>query len=145
MTVRLDHSRGYRYLRVDGDDLPEGAEGPTYVAMHRLVAFGIGELDSPRWDGDAREVHHIDGIRSLNGSDNLRSLGPAEHGETTAAARDALSARETVGVEYTTCPSCDDGRPHERLTDGALRCVVCGHPTEGPDSGEQPDARGVEA
>jgi len=142
--IRLDHSRGYRYLRVDGDDLPTDVEGPTYVSVHRLAEFGRGRLDSPRFDSDPREVHHVDGCRSRNGPGNLRTLDPTEHGQTTAA-RDVLDARETVGVEYGTCPSCDDGRPHERLTDGALRCVVCGHPTEGPDSGEQPDARGVEA
>jgi hypothetical protein len=144
MTVRLDHSRGYRYLRVDGGDLPDDVDGPVYVAIHRLVAFGDGVLDSPRWGGDSREVHHVDGVRSLNGSGNLRPMGSVEHGETTAAAQDALSARETVGVDYATCPSCDDGRPHERLTDGFLRCVVCGHPTEVPDD-EPGERRRVEA
>lgn len=140
MTVSLDHSRGYRYLRVDGEDSPDGST--RYVSIHRLVLYAHGRLDSPLLDQDPREVHHVDGCRSRNGPSNLDPLDPADHGSTSAA-QDVLDAVETVGVEYTPCPSCSTGRPHERLADGALRCVVCRALTEDPD-GSTGDQREVE-
>jgi len=111
-----------------------------YLYLHRLTAYAHGEIDS-LWSDD--HVHHRDSDPWHNQPGNLEGLNPTEHGQTTAA-RDALDDPETVGVEYGICHSCNEGRPHERLTDGAIRCVVCGHPTEGPDSGEQPDATGAE-
>jgi len=125
--VHLDvHPKGYRLLRVETSD------GRYYVAEHRLVAFAHCGLDSPFFAEDSREVHHIDGAPESNHPANLEPLTSKEHGETTRAA-DLNGLKEAEGVEYLTCPNCDEGRPHHRLTDGTLRCVVCRHPTDGPD------------
>ena len=122
--IRLDHSRGYRYIRVDEPEVPE-EDAPVYVAVHRLVALSEGLLDGLREEQDSREVHHVDGVRSRNSESNLDGLSPGEHGSTTRAAQDAREAPHVVGVEWGMCGSCSEGRPHERHESGSRRCVVC--------------------
>jgi len=132
--VHLDvHPKGYRLLRV------ETAESRHYLAEHRLVAYATGSLDSPFFETDAREVHHIDGLPERSDPSNLEALTSEDHGQTTqVAARDPNEAKQTEGVTFEVCSECDEGRPHHVLTDGTHRCVVCGHPTApaAADAGE---------
>lgn len=71
-------SKGYRLLRIDGEESPDGR--PRYVAVHRLVAYAHGELESL---AQPLEVHHRDGLKGMNGPANLEALTPREHGQVT--------------------------------------------------------------
>ena len=71
-------SKGYRLLRIDGEETADGR--PRYVAVHRLVAYAHGELASL---SQSLEVHHRDGLKGLNGPENLEALTPREHGQVT--------------------------------------------------------------
>jgi len=133
--IRLDiHSRGYRVLRVDGEDV-EG-DGPRYLMLHRLNLCARGVLDSPRFDVDPREVHHIDGAPGHNGEDNLDALSPEAHGATTRAgdgSQDDENRPETVGTDYGPCGACSRSRPRHVRSDGSRRCVVCSTVVDVPD------------
>lgn len=124
--IRLDaHSDGYRLLRVDGEDLPDGDDGPRYLMLHRLTLYAQGVLDSPRFDEDPREVHHVDRVPSHNSESNLDALDPVSHGSTTRAAQTAHEGPERVGVRYVVCGSCSTRRPQYVRVDGSRLCAVC--------------------
>lgn len=135
MTIRLEtHSKGYRMLRIDGDDLD--GDGPRYVQVHRLVLYARGVLDSPRFEDDPREVHHVDGTQGHNGPDNLDALSPGAHGATTRArdgSQDDGNRPETVGTDYGPCGACSRSRPRHVREDGSRRCVVCRTVVDVPD------------
>ena len=133
MSVRIEtHSKGYRMLRVDGDDL-DGGDGPRYVQVHRLVLFARGALDSPRFADDPREVHHVDGTQGHNGPDNLDALSPEAHGATTRHRDGSQDGPETVGTDYGPCGACSRSRPRHVRADGSRRCVVCRTVVDVPD------------
>jgi hypothetical protein len=55
-------------------------DGKT-VEHHRLLAFAWGDLDSPFYPTDDREVHHETPIGWMNLESNIRALTPREHME----------------------------------------------------------------
>ena len=74
MRVRMN-GNGYEEVRVE--------DGETRRALphHRILSWVWGGLDSPFFEEDAREVHHVEPVEWLNTEENLRALTPAEHRE----------------------------------------------------------------
>lgn len=67
---------GYEQIQAETED------GETAILQHhRVLAWVWGELDSPLFSEDAREVHHVEGVPWLNVEWNLEGLTPAEHRE----------------------------------------------------------------
>lgn len=70
--------KGYLLVRADPEDVED--VGPRYVAVHRLVAYAHGDIDSL---SDPREIHHRDTVPSHNAPSNLEALEASEHGQIT--------------------------------------------------------------
>ncbi len=73
MAARLDLSGdGYEQIRAD--------DGRT-LSHHRLLMWAWGELESPFFSEDAREIHHERGVEWYNLEMELSALTPEEHRE----------------------------------------------------------------
>lgn len=79
MSVRFEtHAEGYSLVRADGEDTQNGRR--RFVAIHRLVAFAEGEIDSL---SEPLEIHHEDTIPWSNGAGNLSAYTSGEHARIT--------------------------------------------------------------
>ena len=72
--IRIDtKGNGYEEIQIRTRD------GIERLQHHRVLAYAWGNLDSPLFADDAREIHHQSGIEWDNRESNLDALSPEEH------------------------------------------------------------------
>lgn len=74
--VRVCYSlsgNGYRSIHAQDEN------NRGHILEHRLLMYARGELDSPFFAKDMREIHHVNGDKQLNVEWNLMALTPNEH------------------------------------------------------------------